>query len=208
MKGFFKHQDEFVSFPNIKIQSLQLLFVSSLARCLMDGPLKAGQSGTVPAVGGLVSLPPQIASGFLSSAAVHFLAFDSPPLLFLLAGLSSLLWNQPLYRQMCLFFHLPDSPTPQIFPTTPLWSLYYWYNHFCFPSLASPSTLASPLPNPISYICCPTIQPLLNRNALDITSVCLLSTQSALTAIFWFGGKGARVSKLAQNLLNDSALPN
>lgn len=61
---------------------------------------------------------------------------------------------------------------------------------------------------PLVTSAAPTIQPVLNRNALDITSVCLLSTQSARTAIFWFVGKGARVSKLAQNSLNDSALPN
>lgn len=154
MKGFFKHLDEFVLFSNLNMQSLQLLFVSNFARCLMDGTLKAGQFGMVPTVWGLVSLPPQIESSFLSSAAVHFLAFDSPPLLFLLAGLSSLL-DQPLYRQMCLFFHLPDPLPPEIFPTTPFWSLYYRYNHFCFPSTPSLSTPASPLPNPISYICCP-----------------------------------------------------
>lgn len=49
---------------------------------------------------------------------------------------------------------IPPLPT-QIFQTTPLWSLYYRYNHFCFPSIPSLTAPVSSLPNPISYICCP-----------------------------------------------------
>lgn len=61
------------------------------------------------------------------------------------------------YIGRCASFSLCQicpTPTP-VFQTTPLWSLYYWYNHFCFPSIPSLSTRASSLPNPISYICCP-----------------------------------------------------
>lgn len=187
------------------MKSLQLLFVSNLARCLMDGTVNAGQFGTVPNVWGLVSLPPQIEASFLSSAALHFLAFDSPPLLFLLAALSSLLY-QPLYRQMCLFFHLQHPPkSSKLLPFEV--SITDTITFVSPPSPLSPLELLLSL-TPLVTSAAPTIQPVLNRNALDITSVCLLSTQSARAAIFWFAGKGARVSELAQNALNDSALPN
>lgn len=125
IKGSFKRQNEFGVFSNVKMKSLQFFFfffICNLARCLMDGTLKAGQFGTVPTVWGLVSLPPSIGSSSLSSAALHCLAFDSPPLLLLLAGLSSLLY-QPLSRQMCLFFHLPAPPTPNLPNYSPLKSL-------------------------------------------------------------------------------------
>lgn len=144
------------------------------------------------------------------SAALHFLAFDSPPLLSLLAGLSSLLC-QPLYRQTCLFFPFARSlPPPRPKSSKLLLFEVSITNTITFVSLPSP---LSPLElllslTPLVTSAAPTIQLVLNRNVLDITSVCLLSTQSAGTAIFWFVGKGARVTKLAQNSLNDSALPN
>lgn len=188
------------------MKSLQLLLVSNLARCLMDGTLRAGQFGTVPTTWGIV-WPPQIESGFLSCAAVHFLAFDSPPLLFLLTGLASLLY-QPLYRQMCLFFPFARSTPPKSSQLLPFEvSITDTITFVSLPSPLSPLELLLSL-TPLVTSAAPTIQPVWNRNALDITSVCLLSTQSARTAIFWFVAKEARVSKLAQNSLHDSALPN
>lgn len=146
---------------------------------------------------------------FPSSAAIHFLTFDSP-LCFLSRQAFSSLLCRLLYRQMCLFFHLPDPP-----PSPPRSSKLLPFevsitDTITFVSLPSP---LSPLQfllslTPLVTSAAPTIQPVLNRNALDITSVCLLSTQSARSAIFWFVGKGARLSKLAQNSLSDSALPN
>lgn len=123
--------------------------------------------------------------------------------------LQSLLWllHQPLSGHMCHFFHLPEalSPLSKGLPfevsITDTITFVSFLSPLCWQGFSSPLT-------PLVTSAAPTIQPVLNRNALDITSVCLLSTQSAHTAIFWFVGKGARESKLAPNSLNDSALPN
>ena len=194
-------------FSNSKKKSLQLLFVSNLARCLMDGTLQAGQFGPAPTAWGLVSLPPQIESSFLSSAAVHFLAFDSPPLLFLLAGLSSLSCISHSIGR-CASFSICQIHPPKSSQVLPFEVSIT--DTITFVSLASPLSALQLLLSltPLVTSAAPTIQRVLNRNALDITSVCLLSTQSVRTAIFWFVGEGARVNKLAQNSLNDSALTN
>ena len=195
-------------FSNTKKKSLELLFVSNLARCLMDGTL---QSRTLWASSnrvrpGVIASTNRIELPFFCSCTFPCLWFPSiafsPGRPFL-----SLLY-QPLYRQMCLFFHLPDPPPPKSSQVLPFEVSIT--DTITFVSLASPLSALKLLLSltPLVTSAAPTIQRVLNRNALDITSVCLLSTQSVHTAIFWFVGEGARVNKLAQNSLNDSALTN
>lgn len=202
MKRLLKHQGEFVLFSNIKTKWWQFLFVvnlvskmsrrrDTLSRTVWDSS-KGTRPGVLPSIS-RIRLP------FFCST--HLPAFDSPPAFppgtpFFSPVSATLQADVPL-------FPFARSHSPQIFQTTPLWSLYYRYNHFCFPSIPSLSTWAFSFLTPLVTSAAPTIQPVLNRNALDITLVCLLSTQSARMTLFWFVGKGARVSKLAQNSLHD-----
>lgn len=145
---------------------------------------------------------------FPSSAAIHFLAFDSP--LCLLSRQAFPLSSVSYSIGRCASFsicQIPPSP-PRSSKLLPFEvSITDTITFVSLPSPLSPLQFLHSL-TPLVTSAAPTIQPVLNRNALDITSVCLLSTQSARSAIFWFVGKGARLSKLAQNSLSDSALPN
>lgn len=121
---------------------------------------------------------------FPSSAAIHFLAFDSP--LCLLSRQAFPLSSVSYSIGRCASFsicQIPPSP-PRSSKLLPFEvSITDTITFVSLPSPLSPLQFLHSL-TPLVTSAAPTIQPVLNRNALDITSVCLLSTQSARSAIF------------------------
>lgn len=130
-----------------------------------------------------------------------------PPLLWLIAAPAPT-FPQPLTSQMCLLFRLLDLPSilPNLSPFEVSITDTIIFDS-CHSHSLSLGFLARPSSAPLGTSAGPTIQPVLNCDALDATSVCPLSTtQSPPTAVSLFVRKGAK-NELVASKFSKQALP-